>query len=162
LMIKMHQTIRKVTEDIEKRYHLNTAISAIMEFFNLIKADREDLEQRGEGKALLKEAVDKMVLLLSPFAPHLCEELWEQLGHQKLLARTPWPSYDPELAVEERVTIVVQVNGKLRDKFEVERDAEEETLEQIALGLEKIRNFLGDSDVKKVICLKNKLVNIVL
>jgi len=103
----------------------------------------------------------KMILLLSPFAPHLCEELWERLGYQTLVAQTPWPSYDLELAKEERVTIVVQINGKLRDKFEVERDEEEEKLKEIALGLDKIRHFLGDKKVRHLIIIKNKLINIV-
>jgi leucyl-tRNA synthetase len=161
LMIKMHQTIRKVSEDIEQRYHLNTAISSIMEFFNLIKAEKEDLVQSDKGKRLLREAVEKMILLLSPFAPHLCEELWERLGYRTLLAQTPWPSYDPELAREERVTIVVQINGKLRDKFEVERDSEEESVKETALDLDRICNLIGDKKVRKVIYIKNKLVNIV-
>jgi leucyl-tRNA synthetase len=162
LRIKMHQTIRKVTEDIDKRFHLNTAISAIMELFNLIKAEKECLSQSDEGRGLLREAVEKMILLLSPFAPHICEELWEQMGYRTLLAQTRWPSYEPELAKEERVTIVVQVNGKLRDRFEAERDADEEELKKVALGLEKIRNIIGGKEVKKVIHIKNKIINIVL
>lgn len=161
LVIKMHQTIRKVSEDIEERYHLNTAISAIMEFFNLIKAEREALVQSEQGKRLLREGIEKMILILSPFAPHLCEELWEQLGYRTLLAQAPWPSYDPELAKEERITIVVQVNGKLRDKFDIDRDAEEERVKEMALKLDRIRNILGDGKARRVIYIKNKLVNIV-
>jgi len=161
LRIKMHQTIRKVSDDIEKRYHLNTAISSIMEFFNVIRAEKENLAKSHDGKRLLGEAAEKMILLLSPFAPHLCEELWEQMGHQALLARTAWPSYEPELAKDERVTIVVQVNGKLRDRFEVERDAKEEKLKDVALSLDKIHNIIGGKEAKKVICIKNKLINIV-
>ena len=161
LRIKMHQTIRKVSEDIEKRYHLNTAISSIMEFFNLIKAEKDGLTQSSAGKLLLKEAAEKMILLLSPFAPHLCEELWEQLGYKTLIAETLWPTFDPELAKEERVTIVVQINGKLRDKFEVERDEDEGKLKEIALGLDKILHLLGDKKVRQVILIKNKLINIV-
>lgn len=162
LRIKMHQTIRKVTEDIDKRYHLNTAISSIMELFNLIKTEKEGLTQSDEGKGLLREAVAKMILLLSPFAPHICEELWEQMGYQTLLVQTPWPSYEPELAKEERVTIVVQINGKLRDRFEVERETKEEELKEKALGLDKICNLIGNKEVKKVIHIKNKLINIVI
>jgi leucyl-tRNA synthetase len=162
LRIKMHQTIRKVTEDIDKRYHLNTAISAIMELFNLIKAEKEGLTKNDEGKDLLREAVKKMIMLLSPFAPHVCEELWERMGYQTLLTLTPWPSYEPELAKEERVTIVVQINGKLRDRFESDRDADEEELKKMVLGLEKISNIIGDKEVKKVIHIKNKIVNIVI
>jgi leucyl-tRNA synthetase len=162
LRIKMHQTIRKVTEDIDKRYHLNTAISAIMELFNLIKAEKEDLTKSDDGIKLLREAVEKMIMLLSPFAPHLCEELWERMGHRTLLAMTPWPSFEPELAKEERVTIVVQINGKLRDRFEADRDADEEELKMTALDLAKIRNIIGDKEVKKVIHIKNKIINIVI
>ena len=157
----MHQTIRKVTEDIDKRYHLNTAISAIMELFNLIKAEKEGLAKSEKGKGLLREAVEKMILLLSPFAPHICEELWEQMGSRTLLALTRWPAFEPELANEERVTIVVQINGKLRDRIEADRDADEEELKETALGLEKVRKFIGDRDVKKVIHIKNKIINIV-
>jgi leucyl-tRNA synthetase len=160
--IKMHQTIKKVTEDIEKRYHLNTAISSIMEFFNLIKAERERLRQKDEGQRLLKEALETMTLLLSPFAPHMCEEVWERMGHKTFLARNPWPSYDPELAKEEKITIVVQVNGKLRDRFETERDSEEGQLKEAALGLDRIKKIIGDQKVKRVIYIKNKLINIVL
>ncbi len=160
--IKMHQTMRKVSEDIEKRYHLNTAISSIMELFNLLKAEKEALLKSDEGRSLLREALEKMLILLSPFAPHLCEELWERAGHDTILAQTAWPSYDPELAKEEKLTIVVQVNGKLRDRFEVERDAEEEKLKEIALGLGKIKMLLDDKEVKKVIVVKDKLINIVI
>ena len=133
-----------------------------MELFNRIKAEREGLLQSEGGKSLFREAVETMIMLLSPFAPHMCEELWEHLGSQTLLAQTPWPSYEPELAKEERVTIVVQINGKLRDRFQVERDTGEEKLEEMALSLDRIRHFIGDKEVKKVIPIKNKLVNIVI
>jgi leucyl-tRNA synthetase len=160
--VKMHQTIKKVTEDIEKRYHLNTAISTIMEFFNRIKAEREELVQSEEGQSLLKEALETIVHLLSAFAPHVCEEIWERMGHDTILARSPWPLYDPELAKEEKVTIVVQVNGKLRERFEADRDAEEEQLKEKAKGLDRIQDIIGDRKVKTVIYVKNKLINIVL
>ncbi len=160
--IKMHQTIRKVSEDIEKRYHLNTAISSIMEFFNLLKAEREELIRSHEGICLLKESLENMLILLSPFSPHLCEELWQTAGKTTILAQTPWPLYDPELAKEETLTIVVQVNGKLRDRFEVERDTGEEKLKEIALSLGKIKSLIGEKKVKKVITVKNKLINIVI
>lgn len=162
LSIKMHQTTRKVTEDIEKRYHLNTAISSIMEFFNQIKKESQDLKKSHQGKRLLKEAMEKLVLLLSPFAPHVCEELGQRMGHEDLLINTSWPSYDPWLAREERVTIVVQINGKLRDRFEAERDLPEEQIKERALDLSRIQNFVQDKEIKRFIYIKNKLVNIVL
>ncbi len=162
LRIKMHQTIRKVSDDIDKRYHLNTAISSIMEFYNLIKKEKETLSQSVRGKNLLRESLESLVLLLSPFAPHLCEELWERMGHETFLFHSPWPSFDPDLATGEKVTIVVQVSGKLRDKFEAERDLAEDQIKEMALGSNRIQSIVGKKKVKKIIYIKNKLVNIVL
>ncbi len=161
LEIKMHQTIKKVSEDIEKRLRLNTAISSLMEFFNMIKKEADALGESGRPKALYAEAMEALIILLSPFAPHICEELWERTGHNTLLVRHPWPEYNPELAKEETVTIVVQVNGKLRDKFEMERDTPEEEVREKALGLERIQTLVGDKDIRKLIYIKNKIVNIV-
>jgi leucyl-tRNA synthetase len=162
LRIKMHQTVKKVSDDIDKRYHLNTAISSIMEFYNLIKKEKETLRQSNRGKNLLRESLESLVMLLSPFAPHLCEELWERMGNKTFLIHSPWPSFDPDLATEEMVTIVVQVSGKLRDKFEAERDLAEDQIKEMALGLDRIKNLIGEKKVKKIIYIKNKLVNIVL
>ncbi|MBE0460398.1 MAG: leucine--tRNA ligase [Candidatus Aminicenantes bacterium] len=162
LKIKMHQTIKKVGEDIEIRHHLNTAISSIMEFFNVIRKESDELKKSISGKLLLKDAMEKLIMLLSPFAPHICEELWEVTGHKTLLAHTCWPTYDPNLAKEEMVTIVVQVNGKLREKFLVKRDTPEDEIKELALGLDRIRNIIGEKEVRKVVCVKNKLINIVL
>jgi leucyl-tRNA synthetase len=162
LRIKMHQTIRKVSDDIDKRYHLNTAISSIMEFYNLIKKEKETLKQSVRGKDLLRESLESLVLLLSPFAPHLCEELWERTGHKTFLIHSPWPSFDPDLATEEKVTIVVQVSGRLRDKFEAERDLDEDQIKEMALGLNRIKSLVGEKKVKKIIYIRDKLVNIVL
>jgi len=161
LLIKMHQTIKKVGDDIEKRFHLNTAISAIMELFNQIRAEKEDLVRSNGGRALLKEAFKNMILLLSPFAPHVCEEIWREMGNMEILAHTPWPSYNPALAREDTVTIVVQVNGKLRDRFSAERDLTKDTAQEMALGLEKIQGLIHEKKVKKVVYVKDKLINIV-
>jgi leucyl-tRNA synthetase len=161
LEIKMHQTIKKVSEDIDKRLRLNTAISSLMEFFNMIKKEGETLSESSQNKVLFKEAMEKLIILLSPFAPHICEELWEKTGHRALLARYPWPAYDPELAKEETVTIVVQVNGKLRDRFEVERDLPEEDVKEKARGLSRIQALVDGKEIRKIIYIKNKIVNIV-
>ncbi|MFQ6107954.1 MAG: leucine--tRNA ligase [Candidatus Aminicenantales bacterium] len=158
---RMHQTIKKVSEDIEKRFHLNTAISSLMEFFNEIKKEKEKLKKSREGRGLLRQVMETLTLLLSPFSPHVCEELWERMGHQELIIRTRWPSYDPELAQEERVTIVVQINGKLRGRFEVERDMPEDQIREKAIHLNRVQNILAGKEVRKVIYIKNKLVNIV-
>jgi len=158
---KTHQTIKKVGEDIEVRFHLNTAVSSIMEFTNLVRKDRGVLRQSAEGRAVLRSALEALVQLLSPFSPHIAEELWEKMGHAEILIRTPWPAFDPALARAETVIIVVQVNGKLRDKFEAVRDLSEKELEGEALRLPKIQAVLGGKPARKVICVKNKLVSIV-
>jgi leucyl-tRNA synthetase len=162
LKIKMHQTIKKVGEDIDKRYHLNTAISSIMEFFNQIKKENENLRKDVKGRQLLKQSLKILVLLLSPFAPHFCEEIWEKMGQDGLLLHTPWPAYDPELAREETVTVVVQINGKLRDKFEAARGLADEELERLALESDRVKNIIGKKKARKVIVIKDKLVNIVI
>jgi leucyl-tRNA synthetase len=158
---KTHQTIKKVGEDIGARFHLNTAVSSIMELYNLVRKDRDALRQSSEGKAALRSALEALVQLLSPFSPHIAEELWEKMGHSEMLIRTPWPVFDPALTREEIVTIVVQVNGKIRDKFEAVRDLAEKDLEEEALRLPKVRAALGGKSARKVICVKNKLVSIV-
>ena len=158
---KTHQTIRKVGEDIGVRFHLNTAVSSLMELLNLLKKERDALRENDGGRASLRQAVEVLVMLLSPFAPHMAEELWEMTGHKGLLMKSAWPAYDEELAREELATIVVQVNGKLRDKFEAEPGLPEAEMEVRALGLAKVQAALGGRPPRKVICVKDKLVNIV-
>jgi len=106
LLKKLHQTIKKVSEDIELRFHLNTAISALMELVNLLKKERDRLLSSRKGQQLLRQALETLNLMLAPFAPHVAEELWERTGHRTLVAESPWPAFDPELAREEMVTIV--------------------------------------------------------
>ena len=114
-----------------------------------------------EGKAALRSALEALVQLLSPFSPHIAEELWEKMGHSEILIRTPWPAFDPALARAETVTIVVQVNGKIRDKFDAVRDLAEKELEEEALRLPKVQAALGGKPARKIICVKNRLVSIV-
>ena len=159
---KMHQTIKKVGGDIEVRFHLNTAVSSIMELYNLVRKETGALRQSAEGKAVLRSALEALVQLLSPFSPHIAEELWEKTGHAEILIRTSWPAFDPALAREETVTIVVQVNGKVRDKFEAVRELSDKELEREALRLPKVRAALGGRPARKVICVKDKLVSIVI
>ncbi|HUU36774.1 MAG TPA: leucine--tRNA ligase [Candidatus Desulfaltia sp.] len=161
LLRKTHRTIRKVTEDIEKRCHLNTAISSVMELYNLARKEKEALRQSDAGRGVLRLALESLIILLSPFTPHLSEELWERTGHRGLLARYPWPDFDPDLAREEKVTIVVQVNGRLRDKFEADPDIGENEMKERALALDRIRAAIAGRTIRKVICIENKLVNIV-
>ncbi len=161
LVRKTHQTIRKVTEDVAVRFHLNTAVSSIMELYNLVRKERDGLRETAAGRAALRLALESLVRLLSPFAPHLAEELWEKTGHEGLLMASPWPAHDPALAREETATVVVQVNGKVRDRFEAAPDLPEAELEAAALALPKIRAALGGRPPRKVISIRNKLVSIV-
>ncbi len=158
---KMNQAIKKVTDDIEKRFHLNTAISHIMELSNGLRRDREVLKTTAAGRTLLRQSLEAILLLLAPFAPHFCEELWQATGHSQPLFRAAWPSYDPAWAAEETATIVVQVNGKLRDRFEAPVGTGEAEMRETALGLDKVRAVIGGAKVRKVVCIPDKLVNIV-
>jgi leucyl-tRNA synthetase len=161
LRVKLHQTIKKVTDDIGRRYHLNTAVSSIMELFNRIRRDAPELTATEEGRALAREAFGTLLQLLAPFAPFITEELWEKSGRCPVIARSHWPQYDPELARAEKVTVVVQVNGKVRAKFEAEPDLPEEDVKRLALELDRVQSFVGGREPRKIICIPNRLVNIV-
>jgi leucyl-tRNA synthetase len=155
----VHKTIRKVTDDIEERFHFNTAIAAIMELVNSISV----FEPKSHpcNAPVLKEAVESVVLLLEPFVPHVCEELWECLGHEGGIETAGWPSYDAAAAVEEELLIIVQVNGKLRGKITVDASAAEDEIKSAALADDKVKSFTEGKAVKKVIYVPGKLVNIV-
>ncbi len=160
LFQKTHQTIYKVTRDIEDRFHFNTAISAIMELFNVLSSI--DTEQPGaEQLPVLRLALESLTLLLSPIVPHFAEELWAGLGHEASVLLAPWPRYREAALVKDELLIVVQVNGKLRSRFQVGVDTDEEEIKALALADERIVKFIDGKDIKKVIVVKNKLVNIV-
>jgi leucyl-tRNA synthetase len=154
----VHKTIRKVTEDLEERFHFNTAIAAVMELLNTLQSTELSSPQHA---AVMKEALESMVLLLAPFVPHLSEELWQLLGHTQLLSSTPWPDYDRSAVVDEELLVVVQVNGKLRSKITLPAGTDEDSLKAKALADEKVQPFLEGVQVRKVICVPGKLVNIV-
>ena len=149
LETKLHQTIKAVTDDIE-RFSFNTAIAKLMELTNT-------LYELGTTK----ESLDSLLLLLSPFAPHIAEELWHELGNKDSIYRQPWPAYDPELAAESEITIPVQVNGKLRDTIIISADASEEEIKAKALASEKVRSFTSGKQIVKVISVPKKLINLV-
>ena len=158
---KTHQTIRKVTTDIEERFHFNTAISAVMELVNtLYQTGRPRAEDR-KAFAVIRETVEAIVVLLSPIVPHVTEELWEMIGGKERLSETPWPSFDKAVAAEEEITIVVQVNGKVRSRIQVAASESDDTIKGLALNDNKIRQFIGDNQVIKEIYVPKKLVNIV-
>jgi leucyl-tRNA synthetase len=158
---KAHQTIRRVTRDIEDRLHLNTAISAIMELTNEIYRVIEPRPERPESWKVIRHAVETMVLLASPFAPHLAEEMWEMLGHRGGLGKQAWPGYDPAVAAEEMITLVLQVNGKIRNRISVPADLDEEEARERALADQKIVAALEGSKVERVVVVPGRLVNVV-
>lgn len=154
---KTHQTIRKVTQDIEE-FSFNTAVAAIMEFRNSIL---EAQKRRNVETAVWDEAITSLLLLLAPIAPHITEELWAQRGNHYSVHQQPWPQWDEEATKEDTVTLVVQVNGKVRDRLEVAADVSDADLEQMALASERIIPWLEGKTPKKVLVVRGKLVNIV-
>jgi leucyl-tRNA synthetase len=155
----VHKTIRKVTADIDERFHFNTAIAAIMELVNGIQAfTPKNLPQNA---AVLKESLESTLLLLYPFVPHFSEELWETTGHSGGIELAGWPGFDEEAAADDELLIVVQVNGKLRSRITVPVDAAEAFVKESALADEKVVQFLQESVPRKVIYVPGKLVNIV-
>jgi len=168
---KLHQTIKRVSDDFQGRWHFNTCIAAIMELVNELYA----VEVRGAGGnvgaggspaqavplSLLREVQRTVALLLAPFAPYLAHELWEMLGEKAGLLRAPWPKYDPALAKEDEVEIPVQINGKLRSRIVVPADAPEDTVRARAQSDEKIGAMIAGKQIVKVIVVPGKLVNIV-
>jgi leucyl-tRNA synthetase len=175
---KTHETIRRVTVDIEERQHLNTAVSALMELVNQLYSfsegtrvgapGRRDTEavavdeaERVETIAVVKEALEALVLMLSPFAPHTAEELWERLGHDEGVIAAGWPRFDETAARAQEIVVPVQVNGKLRGRVTVAADATEDQLREAALADPAVRAHTQGRTVRKVIVARGRLVNVV-
>ncbi|MFH1173430.1 MAG: class I tRNA ligase family protein, partial [bacterium] len=144
----LHKTIKKVSEDIETM-DFNTAISQMMIFVNQVKA-------------ISQESLAKFLLLLAPFAPHLAEEMWQKLGNQPSIFKSGWPKYDPKLIQDETITLVVQVNSKVRDNLSVPADISEAEAKKLALASAKVQKHLAGQEPKKIIFVKGKLMNIVI
>jgi len=160
---KTHQTIKKVTEDIEERFHFNTAISAIMELVNELYGIEVKIAQINETeKVILKEAIENIIKLLSPIAPHFCEELWSEIGGKQSLYFERWPLFDTNLIREEEMLIVIQVDGKLRDKIKMSADISEEIVKNTIVELPKIKKWIEHKKIDKIIYIPGKLINIVL
>jgi leucyl-tRNA synthetase len=153
---KLHQTLRKLTDDFESRWHFNTDIAAIMELVNELYAEEQNL-----SPAALREIIEKLALMLAPFAPYVSQEIWEELGRDGPVFRQSWPDYDAELAREDEAEIVLQVNGKLRARMYVPFGTSREDLQSKALADEKLRPYLDGRPVVKVIVVPDKLVNVV-
>jgi leucyl-tRNA synthetase len=155
---KAHQTIKRVTGDMEREYHFNTAIAALMELANEMgSAEGSDKE----SPETMRFAAEALVLLLSPFSPHIAEELWEALGGEGSVGGQPWPKWDEEAAKEEEVELVIQVNGKVRAKLMVPAGLPDEEIKKTALSEQKIKDMIGGKPVRKLIVVRGRLVNIV-
>jgi leucyl-tRNA synthetase len=176
---KTHDTIRRVTSDIEQRQQMNTAVSAMMELVNDLYAfsettvtggptrrSDEDVEHVGQAErketiCVMREAAEVLVRVLAPFAPHTAEELWERLGHEDGLAAASWPSFNAEVAKAEEIVVPVQVNGKVRGRLTVPVDTSEQALERLALADPHVQAHIGGKTVKKVVVAKGRLVSVV-
>jgi leucyl-tRNA synthetase len=175
---KTHDTIRRVTLDLDPRVHLNTAISGLMELVNELYAFCNNSDclrigqtatdsasvgvvERAATVAVLKESVEALVKMISPFAPHMAEELWERLGHSGSIVAAGWPPFDEAVAKAEEVVIPVQINGKLRARLTVSADTSDEELRQIALSDPAVVKHLEGKTVRKVVIAKGRLVSIV-
>ncbi|NLX53334.1 MAG: leucine--tRNA ligase [Deltaproteobacteria bacterium] len=158
---KTHQTIRKVSQDIEDRFHFNTAISAVMELVNALYGVKRPSPNDKTALAVVREALETAILLLAPIVPHITEELWQLLGKNKAVVDMPWPDFDPACATEEEMTVVIQINGKLRSRMTVPVDCDAEKIKADALADEKIVSFIAGNNIQKVIYVPKKLVNIV-
>jgi len=163
---KLHQTIKRVSDDFQGRWHFNTSIAAIMELVNELYAVEERVARAPSPADLVPaqlwlEVQRDLVLLLAPFAPHLAHELWEMLGEKGSLLRTPWPKYDPALAKEDEIEIPVQINGKLRSLIVVPADSSEGVIRERALSDGKVKAAISGRQLVKVIVVPGKLINIV-
>ena len=154
---QIHRTIKKVTEDIDGSFHFNTAIAAVMELVNGISI----FPGKAEAPELIREALESVVRLLSPFVPHICEELWQALGYEGTLEESGWPIWDEDALVADTLLIVVQVNGKVRGKVTVPADADKEAVEVAALADNNVARFIEGQTVRKVIVVPGRLVNVV-
>lgn len=158
---KTHQTIRKVGTDIDTRFHFNTAISAVMELTNLLFSLTGEAAKEEVEPSVVREAVTATLTLLYPMTPHICEELWQQTGHSTPMDNLSWPDFDEEAARDDEITIVLQVNGKVRSRLQVAPNTDGKSLEEQALADPKVLKFTEGKTIRKVIVIPNKLVNIV-
>ncbi len=161
LQRKLHQTIKRVSDDFAGRWHFNTCVSAIMELVNEMYSAEPAIASGEVSPSFLSEVQRNLILLLAPFAPYLAHELWEQMGESANLLKAPWPEYDAALAKEDEIEVPVQVNGKLRGKVVVAAGTADEKVRELALADDKVRVFTNGKQIAKVIIVPGKLVNIV-
>ena len=162
---KLHQTVKKVTESIEDDFHFNTAIAAVMELLNDMTTYKQEIIDKNdvstESKKIWKEVLDKVILLIAPFAPHIADELWEIIGNTTFTFEEEWPTFEEELTKEHKMNLVVQINGKIRETIPAKIGLPKEEYEKLAFDSEKIKKAVEGKEIVKVIVVPNKLVNIV-
>lgn len=156
---KTHQTIQKISDDIGRRKSFNTAVAAAMELLNAVNKLNDESES---SHAVIHEALVSVVLMLSPIVPHICDSLWHMLGEDKPLVDQRWPGFDASAIAQDLIDIVVQVNGKLRGRISVAADADRDTVTQLALADSNVQRFIDGNDVRKVIVVPGRLVNVVI
>jgi leucyl-tRNA synthetase len=157
---KLHESIAKITRDLEGDFHFNTAIAAIMELMNAIEALPVDAASTPSRRAVYREAIEAMVVLLSPFAPHIAEELWRELGHEDSVMRAAWPEAREAAMKRDQVEMALQVNGKVRGRIMISAGADAKTIEAEALGDPQVAKWLEGVTVRKVVVVPGRLVNI--
>ena len=153
-----YQALTKVSDDIGRRHTFNTAIAAVMELMNAITKLDDDSEQ---GRAVIQEALEMTVLMLSPITPHICHQLWQLLGHDESAVNVQWPDIDEDAMVQDKIELMVQVNGKLRSKINVSADADKAIVEALAMADDNVQKFIDGKDIRKVIVVPGRLINIV-
>ena len=161
LKSKIHKTLAKVKDDYLRRHSFNTAIAAIMELSNDIPGDFLDSKANPEMREVANEAIESILLMLNPITPHLSQHLWWQLYPSESILDKPWPTIDEKLLVDDKVKIAIQINGKLRSEIEVEKDREEESVKSLAVTDKKIEKYLEGNEIKKIIYVPGKIINIV-
>jgi len=157
----IHRTIQRVEDDIKTRFNFNTAVSAIMELTNALYHYVDGIEQEKWHKGVLREGLTTLALLLAPFTPHFAAEIWEVLGNEGSVHDQQWPQVDRGALKEEEITIVVQINGRVRDHIQVPVGLDNKRMEEVVLSQPKIVNLIQGKELVKVICVPNKLVNLV-
>lgn len=159
ILFQLHRTIKKVTEDLEGNFHFNTAVSACMEFLNALYRFSA---RSSEEKKTFRLCFETLLVLLAPFIPYLAEELWSRLGHSGTIFHAKWPSYDPRFFEREEEEIVVQISGRVRSRLMVSREISEEEIKVLVLRDDKVKQWLDGKEVKKVIFVPHRLVNVVI
>jgi len=159
LRLKIHATISKVNDDIGRRYTFNTAIAAVMELSNALSQAKDDSDN---GRAIMREGLETSILLLSPIVPHITDALWREFGHTEPVIDAAWPEIDDSALVQNELQLVVQVNGKLRAEITVATDADKKQIEETAISNENVQKFIANKEIRKIIVVPGRLVNIVI